>query len=83
MTREFSAGAVVYRRTKEGLYFLLLHYNLGHWDFPKGHIKKGEEEQDTVRREIAEETAIKRLRFIDGFRLIGKQLCPLPRRRFS
>ena len=72
MPREISAGAVVFRKTKHGPKFLLLHYTLGHWDFPKGNIEKGEGEQDTVCREIEEETGIKRITFIDGFREIIK-----------
>jgi 8-oxo-dGTP pyrophosphatase MutT (NUDIX family) len=30
----------------------------GHWDFPKGHIEKGEEKLETVRREVMEETGL-------------------------
>jgi len=48
--------------------FLLLHYGLGHWDFPKGHIEPGEDERTTVCREVAEETGITDVSFIEGFR---------------
>jgi len=68
MPREISAGAIVARKTKHGPEFLLLHYGLGHWDFPKGNIEKGEKEEDTVRREIVEETGIKRIKFVSNFR---------------
>jgi 8-oxo-dGTP pyrophosphatase MutT (NUDIX family) len=68
MPREISAGAVIFRRTRLGPEFLLLHYELGHWDFVKGNIEKGEEEKGTVRREIEEETGITRVTFVDGFR---------------
>lgn len=68
MPREISAGAVVFRRTKPGPEFLILHYELGHWDFVKGNIEKGEEEKETVKREIEEETGIKRVRIVEGFR---------------
>jgi len=68
MPREISAGAVIFRRTKKHPQFLLLHYSLGHWDFPKGNIEKGEDEKETVRREIAEETGITRIKFVEGFR---------------
>lgn len=67
MLRETSAGAVVFRRSKAGLEFLLLHYALGHWDFPKGHIDPGETEEETARREIEEETGIHRLKFVESF----------------
>jgi bis(5'-nucleosidyl)-tetraphosphatase len=68
MPREISAGAVIFRRTRSGPEFLILHYGLGHWDFVKGNIEKGEEEKETVKREIEEETGITRVRFVDGFR---------------
>ena len=68
MPREISAGAVIFRRTKEKPEFLLLHYELGHWDFVKGNIEKGEDEIGTVKREIEEETGIRRIKVIDGFR---------------
>ena len=68
MPREISAGAVVFRITKENHEFLLLLHGLGHWDFPKGNIEQGEDEKETVRREITEETGITRLTFIEGFR---------------
>ena len=47
---------------------LLLHYPSGHWDFPKGHVDGDEKEEDTARRELFEETGIKDVLFIDGFR---------------
>lgn len=40
----------------------------GHWDFPKGHIEGGETEEQTVAREVSEETGIHELRFLSGFR---------------
>ena len=72
MIYEKSAGAIVFRKNKENLYLLL--YKKAHppfheaWDFPKGNIEKGEEEIETVRREIREEAGIKNLEFIPGFR---------------
>ena len=57
------------------IYYLLLHYEKanstgggGHWDFPKGHAKEGEKEEETVKREVAEETGIKDIKIIKGFR---------------
>jgi len=67
MPKEISAGAVVFRQDKEVKY-LLLNYEAGHWDFPKGHIEEGEEEKETVKREVEEETGIKKITFIDGFK---------------
>jgi len=63
-----SAGAVVFRREKEETYYLLLHYQAGHWDFPKGHIEEGESLKQTVVREVAEETGIIDVVFIDGLK---------------
>src|SRR3989338_9342144 len=66
--REISAGAIVFREEKGKILYLLLHYEEGHWDFPKGNIEKGEEEKETVKREIKEETGITKISFIEGFK---------------
>ena len=55
---EKSAGAVVFRRDGDKIFYLLLKYRNGHWDFPKGHIENGETEEETMRREVKEETGI-------------------------
>src|SRR3989344_4195919 len=68
MPKEISAGAVIFLKENKEIKYLLLHYEPGHWDFVKGNIEKGESEKDTVIREIEEETGIKDVRFIDGFR---------------
>jgi 8-oxo-dGTP pyrophosphatase MutT (NUDIX family) len=67
MPREVSAGVIVFRRAPQPQY-LLLHYESGHWDFPKGHIEAGEEAQATARRELKEETGISEVRFSDGYK---------------
>src|SRR3989338_10070131 len=67
MPDETSAGAVVFRKDKE-IKYLLLHYGAGHWDFPKGNIEKGEQEKETVKREIQEETGIAEISFAEGFK---------------
>lgn len=69
MIKEKSAGAVIFRREAGKIKYLLLHYESGHWDFPRGHIERGETEEETARREIREETGIKKLDFLPGFRL--------------
>ena len=68
MIRERSAGAVVFYLNRLVPEYLLLHYEAGHWDFPKGAIEEGESEVDTVRREVWEETGIKDIEIIPGFR---------------
>lgn len=64
---EKSVGAVVFRRDGDKIYFLLLHYKSGHWDFPKGHIEKGESNEQTLRREVKEETGINDLKILPDF----------------
>ncbi|MBI2624863.1 MAG: NUDIX domain-containing protein [Candidatus Nealsonbacteria bacterium] len=78
MPLEKSAGAVVFRKENSKIYFLLLHYQSGsrrprpYWDFPKGHIEKGEGPDDAARREIKEETGLEDIEFIPGFKEIIK-----------
>ena len=67
MEQEKSCGAVIFRRG-DGTNYLLLHYEAGHWDFVKGHAEKEETEEDTVRREILEETGLRNTRFQEDFR---------------
>ncbi len=67
MKREKSCGAVIVKKENDRLYTLVIRQNQGHWCFPKGHVKDGEEEEDTARREIKEETGLD-VSFIKGFR---------------
>jgi 8-oxo-dGTP pyrophosphatase MutT (NUDIX family) len=71
MPLERSAGAIIFQKNKETEY-LLLHYQSGHWDFPKGNIEKGEKEEETVKREIKEETGIEDIEFSPDFREVIK-----------
>jgi len=66
---ERSAGAVLYRETKEGRLYLLLQ-NGGRWDFPKGGVEKGESELQTVMREVEEETGLEDIHIVPGFRKV-------------
>jgi 8-oxo-dGTP pyrophosphatase MutT (NUDIX family) len=78
MPFEKSAGAIIFRRGKGKIYYLLLNYaSIGkvektYWGFSKGHIEKGEKGIDTIIREIKEETGIKHLKFLAGFKEIEK-----------
>jgi len=66
---EKSAGAVVvYRGAGGKIEYLLLEHRAGHWKFPKGLIEKGEKLEETAMRECQEETGLKNLVFIDGFK---------------
>lgn len=80
---EKSAGAVIFhiheplfakqrntqiRGKKPRREFLLLHYEAGHWDFPKGHLEGDERPEDAARREIREETGLQIAQFLPGFK---------------
>lgn len=54
--KEKSCGAIVYKKEKNELKFLLVYQSNGHYSFPKGHMEKGETEIETTLREIKEET---------------------------
>jgi len=53
------AGFIIYRRTPEGIKFLLLYRRGGYWNFPKGHFDPGENALRTALRETEEETGLK------------------------
>ncbi|MFA6308102.1 MAG: transcription antitermination factor NusB [Patescibacteria group bacterium] len=59
--REMSAGGVVYRKDDDGYYFVLILDAYDKWTFPKGHVDKGEIEEEAALREISEETGLKKL----------------------
>ena len=72
MLKEKSAGAIIFRMENGVPHYLLLHYPSGHWEFAKGHIEKGESFEQTIRREVLEETGIKELKIIPGFKHYAK-----------
>ena len=64
---EKSCGVVLLNSNKV---LLLQHPDTttsGHWDFPKGHVEKGEDELQTALRELKEETGIDNVKIIDDF----------------
>jgi len=67
MPREKSCGAILFRKENNKFLFLLLHYAAGHWDFVKGHVEKGETNEQTVLRELKEETGITEAKILAGF----------------
>ena len=69
MKHEKSCGAVIFRLHEDREQALLIrHKNSTVWSFPKGHVEKGENELQTARREIAEETGVTDLTLDPGFR---------------
>lgn len=58
--KNHSVGIILFRKTSKGINFLLVKHRQGHWGFPKGHREKGERKIDTAKRELEEETGIKK-----------------------
>lgn len=77
MPIEKSAGAVVFRVGDDKTYYLLLHYpgmrhSKSYWDLPKGHLEKGETEEETAKREVKEETGLIDIKIVPGFKEVIK-----------
>ncbi|MCL4437691.1 NUDIX domain-containing protein [Patescibacteria group bacterium] len=72
--REISAGIIIYRKTPEGVKFLLLYHGGGYWSFAKGKIEQEERSFQTALREIREETGLERndLKFTGPFKVYEK-----------
>ena len=68
MVKQISCGAIIFKENNERKFLLLLKGN--YFEFVKGYIEEGEEEKETVKREIEEETGIIDIQFIDRFREI-------------
>ena len=66
MKLELSAGFVIFTKENDIIKYLLLHYNSGHWDFPKGKLENGETKTEAAIRELKEETGMA-CNIIDGF----------------
>jgi bis(5'-nucleosidyl)-tetraphosphatase len=66
---EQSAGLVVWRSDDKPPHqrlYLLLDYG-HHWDYPKGHLEKGETPVQAAVRELEEETGITDVTLAEGF----------------
>jgi 8-oxo-dGTP pyrophosphatase MutT (NUDIX family) len=74
MLKEQSAGIVIFRKEGGTKYYLLLNYGSNSrrkkpfWDFSKGHIEKGEDEVTAALREAEEETGLKDIKILEGFK---------------
>lgn len=68
-----TAGAVVFYRSSDGkIEYLLLKHNPRYWYFPKGGIEKGESEVDAAMRETREETGLRNIEIVSGFKVMEK-----------
>ncbi|MEK7167802.1 MAG: NUDIX domain-containing protein [Patescibacteria group bacterium] len=69
MIQEKAAGFIVFRNhPKSGLQYLVLYHRGNYWNFPKGGVEPGESELETALRELKEETGVKDVKVVDGFR---------------
>lgn len=58
MPIEKLGGAIVYARDKDDIYMALVHDVFGHWTLAKGHIEKGESDEEGTMRKAKEELGI-------------------------
>ena len=68
MLTEHSAGAIIFKKERDEFFFLVLHYEEGHWGAAKGHVEKGESLEQTALREIREETSLTDISLMPGFK---------------
>lgn len=57
--KDNSYGATPIFKENGQCLILLVKHKAGHWAFPKGHLKSGESQLDTAKRELQEETGLK------------------------
>jgi len=68
VNKEFSAGAVIFKREGDKILFLVIYSKRNNiWSFPKGHLERGETEKQAALREIKEEVGLDNLQFVEGF----------------
>ncbi len=68
--RVISAGVIVFRRTREGIKFLILYHGRNYWNFPKGKLEQSERSYQAALREVQEETGLKpaELKIVGNFK---------------
>jgi len=69
-----SAGIIVFRRTDEGIKFLILYHGGDYWNFPKGKLEGEERSWQAAFREVREETGLKQseLKLVGDFKAYEK-----------
>lgn len=67
---EKSVGALIFREKEGTIEYLVMQYPHGHWEFPRGHVEGDETDEETMYREVEEETGISvtQLELQEGFR---------------
>jgi 8-oxo-dGTP pyrophosphatase MutT (NUDIX family) len=68
--REVSAGGIVFRRTPDGLRFLLIKDCYRNWGFPKGHLEDEETPAQAALRETMEEAGLDDVEITGPIRII-------------
>lgn len=75
MTHEKSCGAVIFTRIGGVPHYVIIQQSKNFFGFPKGHVEKGETEEETALREIFEEVHLKP-KLIAGFKAVDEYLLP-------
>ncbi len=76
MTKEKCAGGIVLG--DGGTIALVRHHRSDAWLFPKGHVDADETDEETARREVAEETGIEELELISDLGSYQRPPMPYP-----
>lgn len=61
---EVSAGGIVFKKEKDGIYIAFILDPFGKWTFAKGHVEPGEKSETAAIREVEEETGLKNLKMV-------------------
>ncbi len=65
---EVSAGGIVFQRSEKGILIAFILDPFNKWTFAKGHVEPGEKSETAAMREVEEETGLKDIKFIEGFK---------------
>lgn len=60
ISKEVSAGIIIYCMSHDGPRFLLLYHGGRYWNFPKGHLEAEENSYRAALREVREESGLSR-----------------------